>query len=189
MGHEPHRVDRGGHGALRRHHRRRPERHQEGAGLLDGVAAGLHVPGRRRRRVRGRDLPPGDPRLLQGPAVPGIGIGHPRDGRRAGHAALRRPSSPHAHHRGHVHHRLARHRRRASICRLLVQGRDLAVGMGRGWLQRHSAVGRRHPHRATHCVLHEPASLHDLLRPLSLRRPRSRRDHDGVERLCGGGHR
>ena len=38
------------HRAVRRHHRRRPERHQEGARLLHGQPARLHVPGRRRRR-------------------------------------------------------------------------------------------------------------------------------------------
>ena len=34
-----------GDGALRRHHRPGADRHQEGAGLLDRVAAGLHVSG------------------------------------------------------------------------------------------------------------------------------------------------
>ena len=41
------RRDRLRHRALRRHHRARAERHQEGARLLDGVAARLHVPGGR----------------------------------------------------------------------------------------------------------------------------------------------
>ena len=60
----------GAHGALRRHHRPGAERHQEGAGLLDGQPARLHVPGGRRGRLRRRHLPPGDPRLLQGAALP-----------------------------------------------------------------------------------------------------------------------
>ena len=43
------RLGRRGHRAAGGHHRRRPERHQEGAGVLDGQPARLHVPGRRRR--------------------------------------------------------------------------------------------------------------------------------------------
>ena len=58
------------HGALRRHHRPGAERHQARAGLLDGVAARLHVPGDGRRRLRRRHLPPLHPRLLQGLPVP-----------------------------------------------------------------------------------------------------------------------
>ena len=49
------RLGRRGHGPARRHHRRRPERHQEGAGLLHDQPAGLHVPG---RRARGPTWPP-----------------------------------------------------------------------------------------------------------------------------------
>ena len=37
-------------------------------------------------RLHGGDLPPDDPRLLQGPAVPRLGIGDPRRPRGAGHA-------------------------------------------------------------------------------------------------------
>ena len=50
----------------------------------------------------GGDLPPDDPRLLQGPPLPGGGVGDPRPARRAGHAphgravegASRSPSPP-----------------------------------------------------------------------------------------------
>jgi NADH-quinone oxidoreductase subunit L len=49
------------------------ERHQARAGVLDRVAARLHVHGDGRRRLRGRDLSSVDPCLLQGAAVPGIG--------------------------------------------------------------------------------------------------------------------
>ena len=45
---------RGAHRALRRDDRPAPVRHQEGAGLLHGVAAGLHVPRRRHRRLHRR---------------------------------------------------------------------------------------------------------------------------------------
>ena len=63
---------------MARHHRPRADRHQEGAGLLHGQPARLHVPGLRRGRLRGGRLPPLHPRLLQGPAVPGLGLGDPR---------------------------------------------------------------------------------------------------------------
>ena len=72
--------------ALRRgDDRLRPERHQEGPRLLDGLPARLHVPRRRHRRLRRGDLPHAHPRLLQGAALPRRRLGHPRDGRRAGH--------------------------------------------------------------------------------------------------------
>ena len=74
------------HRAVRRHDRHRPDRHQEGARVLDGVAARLHVPRRRLGCVRRRDLPHGHPRLLQGAAVPRFRFGDPRDAPRAGHA-------------------------------------------------------------------------------------------------------
>ena len=77
-------VGRGRHRLRGRHHRVRPAGHQEGARLLDGVAARLHVPGRGHRRLRGGHLPHGGPRLLQGPAVPRGRVGHPRAARRAG---------------------------------------------------------------------------------------------------------
>ena len=60
----------------------RPERPQEGAGLLDGQPARLHV--RRRRRTAapvelpGRHLPPRHARLLQGRPVPRRRLGHAR---------------------------------------------------------------------------------------------------------------
>ena len=54
------------HRAGRRHHRHRPDGHQEGARVLDGQPARLHVPGRRRRGLLGGHLPHDHPRLLQG---------------------------------------------------------------------------------------------------------------------------
>ena len=96
---------RGGAGrpAPRRDHRcpdaarRRPRRaravgHQARDRLLDDVADRLHVPRRRRRRLRPRHVPPDDPRLLQGAALPRRRhrdpsprgrAGHPQDGRAA----------------------------------------------------------------------------------------------------------
>ena len=63
-----------------------PERHQAGPRVLDAEPARLHVRGARGRGVRRRDLPPDDPRLLQGAALPRLGLGHPRRPRGAGHA-------------------------------------------------------------------------------------------------------
>jgi hypothetical protein len=93
------RLGRRDHGAVRRDDRACPERHQEGARLLDGVADRVHVARRRHRRVRGRDLPHGHPRLLQGAAVPRLRLGHPRHARRAGHAQDGRAAQVHADHR------------------------------------------------------------------------------------------
>ena len=55
---------------LRGDDRPRPERHQEGARVLHGEPARLHVPGRRGRRVHGRVLPRDHARLLQGLPLP-----------------------------------------------------------------------------------------------------------------------
>ncbi len=77
---------------LRRVHRHRADRHQEGAGLLHHLAARLHVHGLRRGGLRRRNLSPDDARVLQGAAVPGGGLGHSRPGWRAGHAQHGRPA-------------------------------------------------------------------------------------------------
>ena len=76
-------------------HRAGAERHQARAGLLHGVAVGIHVPRARRGRIRRRRVSRLHPCLLQGPAVPRRRIGHPRHERRAGHAQHGRPASPH----------------------------------------------------------------------------------------------
>ena len=77
----------------------RAERHQAGDRLFDLLAARLHVRRRGRGRLRGGDVPPLHPRLLQGAAVPRRGLGHPCDASRAGHAedgraAAEDPASP-----------------------------------------------------------------------------------------------
>ena len=85
---------------------------------------GLHVHGDGRRRVFGRRVPPDDARVLQGAAVPRQRVGHPRDGRRAGHAAHGRPEEVHA---GHVRddvHRHAGDRGHPAALRVLQQGRN-----------------------------------------------------------------
>ena len=100
-----------GHGADGGHHRPGADRHQARAGLLHGVAARLHVPGHRRRRLRRRGVPPDDARLLQGAALPRQRLGHPRDERGAGHAAHGRAAQAHAADVRHDAHRRGGHRR------------------------------------------------------------------------------
>ena len=79
VGHRP------GHRPVRRDHRDVPERYQESAGLFDHQPAGVHVPCPGCRRLYRRDVPPHDPRLLQGFALPGRRQRDPCDGRRTGH--------------------------------------------------------------------------------------------------------
>ena len=87
------------HGLLRRDGRPRAERHQAGHRLFDLLAARLHVRRPRRRRLRGRHVPPLHPRVLQGAAVPRRRLGHPRDAPRAGHPEHGRPAPLHPVHR------------------------------------------------------------------------------------------
>ena len=117
LGADDDRLDRCRHGAVRRHRGRRPERHQEGARLLDGEPARLHVPRRRDGRLRGGDLPHDHPRLLQGAAVPRLRLGDPRHARRAGHAQDGPALPPPAGDGDDVHRRLAGDRRRVPVRR------------------------------------------------------------------------
>ena len=80
------------------------------------------------------------------------------------------PAQVHAGHRGHVHRRLAGHRRRAAVRRLLVQGRDPAVRPGR----QHGAVHHRSRHRGADGVLHDPPGRAGVLRQGALGGPRRR---------------
>ncbi len=77
---------------LRRDDRAGAERHQAGDRLFDLLAARLHVLRRRRLGLFGGDVPPDDPRLLQGAAVPRRRRGDPRHAPRAGHAQDGRPA-------------------------------------------------------------------------------------------------
>ena len=154
------RLDRCDHRPVRGHDRRRPERHQTCARLLDRVAARVHVPRHRVGRLRRRHLPHGDARLLQGVAVPRLRLGDPRHARRAGHAQDGRAPQADADHRRHVHRRLAGDRRRAAVRRLLVEGRDPAL-LAR---QEPGAVRGRSRHRAAHRLLHDPPSGDGVLR-------------------------
>ena len=80
--------------------------------------------GLRRRRLRCRHLPPDDPRLLQGPALPRRRQRDSRHGRRTGHAAHGRPAQQNSHHLLDDVHRHARHRRNSRLRRILQQGRN-----------------------------------------------------------------
>ena len=72
-------------GILCRDRRPRAKRHQAHHRLFDLLAARLHVRGHGHGRLFGRHVPPVHPRLLQGAAVPGLGLGHHRHAPRAGH--------------------------------------------------------------------------------------------------------
>ena len=69
-----------GHAAVRRDHRLRQGRHQEGARRVHDEPDRLHGAGRRPRprRLRGRDHAPAHPRLLQGRPVPRRRLGDAR---------------------------------------------------------------------------------------------------------------
>jgi NADH-quinone oxidoreductase subunit L len=78
-----------------------PERHQARGGLLDALAAGLHDRGAGGPAYGGGGVPPDDPRLLQGAAVPGGGLGDHRHAPRPGHPQHGRPAQVHADHLDH----------------------------------------------------------------------------------------
>ena len=78
-------------GDVRRDRRPGAERHQAHRRLFDLLAARLHVRRHGRRRLFGRHVPPVHPCLLQGAAVPRLGLGDPRDASRAGHPPHGRP--------------------------------------------------------------------------------------------------
>ena len=149
--------------ALRGVDRPRAERHQARAGLLDGQPARLHVPGLRRGRLRGRGLPPHDPRVLQGPALPRLRLRDPRHVGRAGHAQHGRAQGQAALDAPDDARGLHGHRGRAAPGRLLLQGRDplvrlqdrrlRPVGLG------HGVRGGGHDR-----LLHVPPVPHDVQR-------------------------
>ena len=156
-----------------RHHRVRATGHQEGARLLHRVAARLHVPRRGRGRLRGRHLPHGGPRLLQGTVVPGGGVGDPRPARRAGPQTDGEPAPLHEAHVPHLRHRHPGHRRDPPAVGLLRQGRRPRQRLRP--LPR--PVGHRPRRRRAHRVLHDQAGVAGLLR----QRPVA----SGLGRFCG----
>ena len=81
--HDDHRgIHRRIHGLVRRDDCGRAERHQARAGLFDHLAAWLHDRRAGCRRLCGRRIPPRDPCLLQGVALPRLRLGHSRHGAR-----------------------------------------------------------------------------------------------------------
>jgi proton-conducting membrane transporter/NADH-ubiquinone oxidoreductase (complex I) subunit 5 len=159
--------------------------HQAGARVLHHLSAGLHVPGRRHGRDGGRHLPPRHPRVLQGAAVPRVGIGDPRDAPRVSRHALARRRAGHAQHGraaavlaldGRVDvDRDARHRGRPAVLGILLEGRD----PGRRVRARDGAagvvpvLGLRSPCRAADGVLHDPADAVHVPRSQPHRRARA----------------
>ncbi|PRD38369.1 UNVERIFIED_CONTAM: nuoL [Trichonephila clavipes] len=157
------------------------DRHQAHPGLLDHEPDRLHVPGAGRRGLVGGDLPPHDPRLLQGPAVPLGGRGDHRLPPRAGHLQDGRPAQEDP-----VRVRLLPGRRRragraaAGDLGLLLQGRDPVRGLGRrSRLPADRGPGRRLPDLG----LHLPPDLHCLPR----QGERARRADQGCRLLAAAG--
>ena len=141
--------------------------HQARARLLHDEPDRLHVPGPGRRRVVRRHLPPDDPCLLQGAALPGIGVRDPRAPPRTGHVqdgrAVEEAADPV---REHVD-RLGRAGRAAVHVGLLQQGRHRA----RELRVRRVFLARRH-HRGIHDrALHDANDGADLLRRSEERTP------------------
>ena len=153
-----------GHASRRRSHRARAMGHQARDRLLDDVADRLHVHGRGSRRLRLRDLPPDDARLLQGAALhvgrrrdppPRRGAGHPPDGR---------PERRDAANSHRVPRRCPRAGRHPSLRRLLVEGRDPRLRARDRRDARLDALRRRARRGAPHrCICVSPL-LHGLPR-------------------------
>ena len=100
------------------------KRHQEGARILDRLAAWIHVHGLRRGRVCNRHLPRDDARFFQSADVSWRRQRHSRNASRAGHAAHGRTQEVHALHVPDVPRRLVGNLRHHSVQRFLVQRRD-----------------------------------------------------------------
>ena len=119
-------------------------------------------------RLRGRHLPHGHPRLLQGPAVPRRRLGDPRHARRAGHEAHGRPAQVDADHRVTF-----------IIGWLAIAGVPPFAGfwskdeiLARRLRERARSCGPWAGHRAAHRLLHDPPGVPGLLRRASAgRRP------------------
>ncbi len=161
--------DRRGHAARRGADRARADGHQARDRVLDDVADRLHVPGRRDRRVRQRDVPPDDARLLQGAAVPRRRNRDPRARRRAGHSQDGRAARRAAAHLPVHADRLARARGDLPVVGLLVEGRDPRL-CARERRVRDRALRRGLDRRVPDRPLHVPDDLPRVARrPLAVR--------------------
>ena len=114
-------------------------------------------------RLFGRRLPPDDPRLLQGAALPRQRLGDPRDGRRAGHAADGRAATAPADHVRDDGSGCAGDRRSSAARRLLQQGRDPLSRVR----SEPGDLGACCRHRLHDGLLHGAPDRHDLLRLVS----------------------
>ncbi|KAF1852461.1 hypothetical protein Lal_00037192 [Lupinus albus] len=119
-----HPGDRCHHGALHGLPGHHAERHQARGGLLHAVAAGLHDRRTGCVGLLGGRVPPDDPRLLQGTAVPGCRLGHHRHAPRSRYAQHGRPAQVHAHHLDHFAAGFAGADRHPVLLGLLLQGFD-----------------------------------------------------------------
>ena len=113
---------------------------------------------------RRRHLPPVHPRLLQGAAVPGLRLGHPRGRRRAGHAQDGRAAHAHSAHLLDDDRRDAGAHRVPADGRLLLQGRDHRGGLPRRQCVCRLCLGADRRRGGAHRVLFVAADLHDLPR-------------------------
>ena len=112
----------------------------------------------------GGDLPRRHARLLQGAALPRFRRGDHGDAPRAGHRQDGRPAQVAAGDARGVPDRGARDRRLPAVLRLLLEGRDPALGVRRAPDPRPPvALGDRPRHRRDHRLLHVAAALPDLL--------------------------
>ncbi len=106
-------------------------RYQEGHRLLHHKPAWVHVRRMRRGRIRGRHIPPDDPRVLQGPSLPGRRQRHPCPFRGAGHEEDGRASQEDTMDIYYVPACIHIDFRHTALCRLLQQGRDSLEGLHR----------------------------------------------------------
>ena len=133
-------------------HRLRPGRHQEGPGLLDHLAARLHVPGGRRRGLRRRLFHMLTHAFFKALLFLSAGAVIHALARPAGHEGDGGPAQVPPPHLRRLRRRLARHLGHTAAGRLLVQGRRPGVGLA----DEQSPVGRRRAHGRPHRLLHEP---------------------------------
>ena len=165
--------------------------HQARDRVLDDVADRLHVPRGRDRRLRLRDVPPDDARLLQGAALPLGRRDHPPPRRRAGHPPDGRPAQGDAVHprgvpRRHARARRASRRSRASGRRTGSSPRRSPTAARSGTRSSSSRLARRAPDGRLHVPALLPrlprARRRDLVLDALRRRTSTARARDGARR-------
>jgi hypothetical protein len=121
------------------------DRHQAGDRVFHHLSTRVHVPGLRGGRVRRGHLPPDDARVLQGAAVPGGGLRHPRPRWGAGPPQDGRTAPTHAGHGLDLPRRGAGQCRDRPAGRLLVEGRDPVRAFAGGVASGLVSAGRSSP--------------------------------------------